>query len=139
MGVDENIAIVQKGYEKFGTGDIPGLIGLFSDDANWTVPTVEGSQHGGSYNGPDGMAKFFTLLAEAEDITRFEPLEFVAQNDKVVVIGELAATARSTGKSYQTGWVHVFHLRDGKIVEFNELFDTAAAEKAFRKSATAEA
>lgn len=139
MSVENNIAIVQEGYEKFGTGDIPGLIRLFGDDADWTVPAIEGSPHGGGYKGPDGLAKFFTLLAEAEDITRFEPLEFVAQNDKVVVLGELAATVRSTGKSYETAWVHVFHLRDGKIVEFNELYDTAAAEKAFRKSATAEA
>lgn len=139
MSVEDNISIVQEGYEKFGSGDITGLIGLFSEDADWTVPTIEGSPHGGSYKGPAGLTEFFSLLADAEDFTRFEPLEFVAQNDKVVVLGELAATVRSTGKSYESPWVHVFHLRDGKIIEFNELYDTAAAEKAFRKAATAEA
>lgn len=139
MSIDANIAIVQDGYAKFGSGDIPGLISLFTDDADWSVPSFENSPMGGSYHGHDEIAKFFGLLGESEDITRFEPLEFVAQNDKVVVLGELAATVTSTGKSYETDWVHVFHVRDGKIAGFAEFFDSAAAEKAFSKTATAEA
>jgi ketosteroid isomerase-like protein len=53
------------------------------------------------------------------------------------VLGESAATVKSTGKSYETEWVHVFHLHDGKVTEFKEFFDNAAATRAFQKSTAA--
>jgi len=132
-----NTEIVQSGYEFFGNGDIEGLLTLFSDDITWTVPEIENAPFAGTRSGAASVAEFFTQLAEAEDITRFEPLEFIAEGDKVVVLGESAATVRTTGKSYETDWVHVFHLHDGKVTEFTEFFDNAAATRAFQKSAAA--
>ena len=132
-----NTEIVQKGYECFGTGDIEGLLALFSEDIRWSIPEIENAPFAGDRNGTASVAEFFTQLGEAEDITRFEPLEFIVEGDKVVVLGESAATVRSTGKSYETDWVHVFHLHDGKVTEFKEFFDNAAATRAFQKSAAA--
>ena len=132
-----NTEIVQKGYECFGTGDIEGLLSLFSEDITWSIPEIENAPFAGKRTGTASVGQFFTQLAEAEDITRFEPLEFIAEGDKVVVLGYSKATVRSTGKSYETDWVHVFHLHDGKVTEFKELFDNAAATRAFQKSAAA--
>lgn len=132
-----NTEIVQKGYEYFGNGDIPGLLALFSDDIEWEVPEIENAPFAGSRTGIASVGEFFTQLDAAEDITRFEPLEFIAEGDKVVVLGESAATVRETGKIYETDWVHVFHLRDGKIAGFHEFFDNAAATRAFQKTAAA--
>ena len=132
-----NTEIVQKGYQCFGTGDIPGLLALFAEDIEWSVPEIENAAFAGNRSGTDAVAKFFTELNEAEDITRFEPLEFIAEGDKVVVLGESEATVRSTGKTYQTDWVHVFHVHDGKVKEFQEFFDNAAATRAFQKTAAA--
>ena len=132
-----NTEIVQSAYECFGKGDIPGLITKLSDDIEWSVPEIENAAFAGSRTGKDAVGEFFTQLVEAEDMTRFEPLEFIAEGDKVVVLGESEATVRSTGKSYQTDWVHVFHVHDGKIKEFQEFFDNAAATRAFQKMAAA--
>lgn len=132
-----NTEIVQKAYECFGAGDIPGLLELFSEQVSWSVPEIENAPFAGNRNGIASVTEFFTQLAEAEDITRFEPLEFIAEGDKVVVLGESAATVRSTGKRYETDWVHVFHVHDRKIHEFKEFLDNAAATRAFQKSAVA--
>jgi uncharacterized protein len=137
INIMTNTEIVQKGYECFGSGDIPGLLELFAEDITWTVPEIENAPFAGSRTGTESVGNFFTQLTEAEDITRFEPLEFIAEGDKVVVLGESQATVRSTGKTYQTDWVHVFHLRDGKVKEFTEFFDNAAATRAFQKTAAA--
>ncbi|CAN5746436.1 nuclear transport factor 2 family protein [soil metagenome] len=139
MSVETNVGTVQEAYEKFGNGDIKGMLPLFTDDVNWNIPEIENAPFAGQRNGHDEVLEFFSLLAEAEEITRFEPLEFIAQGDKVVVLGESAATVTSTGKSYQTDWVHVFHMRDGKIASFLEFFDNAAASRAFQKTASADA
>jgi uncharacterized protein len=137
MSTTTNTEIVQDAYKKFSEGDIQGLLTLVADDIKWTVPGIENAPFSGRRDGTQKVAEFFTELTTAEDITRFEPLEFIVQNDRVVVLGESAATVRDTGRSYQTDWVHVFSVRDGKITEFTELFDNAAATRAFQKTAAA--
>lgn len=137
MSETVNTDIVRKGYEAFGSGDIEALLALFTDDIRWSVPEIENAPFAGSRQGKGSVAEFFKQLSEAEDITRFEPLEFIAQNDKVVVLGESAATVKDTGRSYETDWVHVFTVRDGQVAEFTEFFDNAAATRAFQKTAAA--
>jgi ketosteroid isomerase-like protein len=137
MSAGSNIDVVRSAYEKFGSGNIPELLELMSDEINWTVPAIENARFSGPRQGKDSVNEFFQLLAEEEDFRRFEPLEFIAQDDKVVVLGETAATVKASGNEYETDWVHVFHLRDGKIAEFQEFFDSAAATRAFQKAATA--
>lgn len=139
MNEASNIQLVQDGYTKFGSGDIPGLLSLFWEGIRWQTPKVENAPFSGDRDGLDAVTEFFSQLIDAEEFTRFEPLEFIAQDDKVVVLGEFKGTVKSTGKSYETEWVHLFHVRDGKIVSFKEFLDSAAMSKAFQKTAAAEA
>ncbi|MGB7070906.1 MAG: nuclear transport factor 2 family protein [Pyrinomonadaceae bacterium] len=137
MNEESNLRIVQQCYEKFGSGDILGLLSNLSGDIKWLTPAVENSPMAGQRSGLAQVSEFFDLLGKTLDISRFEQLEFVAQDEKVVVLGEFAATVKPTGRSYESEWVHVFHLRDGKITSFQEFFDNAAATRAFQKSVTA--
>jgi|SwirhisoilCB2_FD_contig_31_24874772_length_696_multi_10_in_0_out_0_1 uncharacterized protein len=137
MSEKVNTDIVQAGYEKFGSGDVTGLLELFADNILWQVPEVENAPFTGTRRGKEAAAEFFKLLSENETFERFEPLEFIAQNDKVVVLGEVAATVPSTGRSYESKWVHIFTVIDGRVAEFQEFFDTAAVTKAFQKTAAA--
>ena len=132
-----NVEIIQNAYTKFGSGDIPSLIGLLSSDIDWRVPEIENSTFGGKWQGHAGVGDFFGALVADENITLFEPQEFISEGDKVVVLGRSASTVNSTGKSYETDWVHIFTLNDGKICKFHEFFDNAAATRAFQKTATA--
>jgi ketosteroid isomerase-like protein len=131
-----NIEIVQDTYAKFGSGDVAGLLGLLSDDVHWQTPEIENAHFGGKRRGREAVGEFFASLVADEEITSFEPLEFMADADKVVVLGTSASTVRETGKSYHTEWVHIFTVQEGKIVSFVEFFDNAAATRAFQKSTT---
>ena len=132
-----NLQIVQDAYGKFAVGDIPGLIGLLSNDVHWQVPEIENAKFGGKHHGHAGVGAFFGALVADENITVFEPQEFICEGDKVVALGKSASTVHSTGKSYETDWVHIFTVNDGKITKFHEFFDNAAATRAFQKTATA--
>lgn len=126
--------IAQAAYAKFGSGDIAGLLTLLSDDVHWQTPDIEGAEFSGKRRGRQAVGEFFATLVSEEEITSFEPLEFLEDEDKVVVLGTSASTVRETGKSYHTEWVHIFTIIDGKIVSFVEFFDNAAATRAFEKS-----
>ena len=62
---------------------------------------------------------------------RFVVLDAVAENDKVVVMGEATWLVRSTGLTYDNPWVNVFTLRDGKVIRTQAYYDTMPAERAF--------
>lgn len=137
MHEETNTRIVQEAYAAFGSGDVPGLLDKMTDDIKWSVPEIENAAFAGSRTGKEAVAEFFTQLPEAEDMTEFTPREFIAQGDKVVVLGHSTATVRATGRTYETDWVHVFTVKEGKIASFLEFFDNAAATRAFQKATTA--
>ena len=132
MNAQDNKRIVIEGYQLFQAGDIPHLLERYHDDAVWIEPEAENIPFAGRHNGKAEIARFFqTLDAEAQAL-RFEPKEFIAEGDKVVVTGEATWLCKQTGRSYDSPWVHVFSLRDGKVARFESFHDTAAGERAFR-------
>ncbi len=137
MDEEANTRTVQEGYEKFESGDIPGLLDLCSQDIDWNVPEIENAPFAGSWHGRESLGDFFNLLSATEEITDFEAREFIAQGDKVVVLGRSTSTVLATGRHYSTEWVHIFTVKDGKMTNFNEFFDTAAALRAFQKAVVA--
>ena len=135
--MENNVQIVQDAYNKFGAGDIAGLLANCSEDINWKTPEIENATFSGERRGHAEVGEFFAELDAEEEFSNFEPLEFIAQGDRVVVLGKLAVTVRETGKSYESDWVHIFTVKDGKITDFLEFFDNAAANRAYQKSAVA--
>jgi ketosteroid isomerase-like protein len=79
----------------------------------------------GTYKGPEGVQKFFEIVAETEDVSAFVPREFYATGDKVFVRGNYAWTMRKTGKPVSCEWLHMMTIRDGKLAGFEEFTDTA--------------
>ena len=132
MDAQQNKQLVQEAYRMFQRGDIPGILDRCTDDAEWTSPESEYVPFAGSFHGRQGVAEFFSKLDASTQAIRFEPREFIAEGDKVVVLGHATWHVKSTGRELDTPWVHVFTMRDGKMSRFEAFADTAAAERAFR-------
>jgi len=136
MGAEENVQLVKNGYAAFGRGDIQGLLELLSEDVEWEIPG-KGLPLAGTYIGREGVARFFQKLGEDAEILAFEPREFVAQDDQVVVIGWERGSIRATNRSFETSWVMAFTIRGGKISGFREFSDTLAIANAYASTASA--
>ena len=128
----ENTEAVKQMYAAFGRGDKAALMEGFANDVEWQIGGPAAIPICGCRHGREQVAQFFTVLAETLETQQFEPRQFIAQDDMVVVLGHERQRARSTGRSYEGDWVQVFTLRDGKVVKYREHFDTAAALAAFR-------
>ena len=83
------------------------------------------------YDGMDAARRFFETVLSSVDIHVFEPLEFLADRDKVVVTGVLHLTAKSTGRDIKSDFVHVITMKDGKWSKFRDFMNTHEAVKAF--------
>jgi hypothetical protein len=132
MDAQENKRIVMEGFRLFQSGDIPNMMALVHDDAEWLGPEAEAVPFAGSFHGKPEVARFFSELGGSLQAMRFVVNDVVAENDKVVVIGEAVWLVKSTGRTYDIPWVNVFTLRDGKILRVEAYHDTAPAERAFR-------
>lgn len=134
MNAQENKQLVMQGYQQFANRDIQGIMDQCADDVEWFGAESDVIPFAGSYHGKQGVQQFFTTMAASQEYTSFEPREFIAENDTVVVLGRLQARIHTSGQTYETPWVHVFKLRDGKIISFQHLADTAASERAYMTS-----
>ena len=133
MSEQENIAVVQQAYTNFKSGNINALIDQMTDDVVWQLPEIKNVPLAGKRTGRDGVADFFATLARDQDVLEFEPRKFVAQNDTVVSLGYYEWHVKETGRDFESDFVHIFTIRDGKMQKFELFFDTNAAAEAYRK------
>src|SRR5687767_3982415 len=90
-----NIELVQKCYAFFGEGNIPELLNQLSDDVKWTSPGPKNLiPWAGDWEGKAGVGEFFKTLNQNIEFEDFQTKEFIAQNDKVVTIGNWRGKSR---------------------------------------------
>ena len=131
MSDQTNVEAVQQGYAAFGRGDIPALLSLMTDDVEWSLQGPSVIPWAGPRRGREGVSEFFSLLGQLLEFEQFEPREFVAQGDTVVVLGYERSLVKPTGRTFEQEWAHVYTLRDGKIAKGRFIEDTAAQVVAF--------
>jgi len=73
------------------------------------------------------VGQYFAELAEQWEMLEFHAEEFIAQGDRVVMLGHCAWRFRATGKTAESPVAHVWRFRDGEAVEYFEFYDTARA------------
>ncbi len=66
---------------------------------------------------------FKALGSEWSDY-RFELAELIDAGDRVVGVGLYSGTYRKTGKSMKARVAHIWRLKDGKIIQFEQFTDT---------------
>lgn len=133
MAEAENTQLVKDAYAAFQRGDINAILAVLDDNVEWQgVTGTEGVlPQAGLRRGRSAVAEFFSQVASTTDFERFEPREFVAQGDKVVVLGRYAGKAKPSGGRFDTEWVMVFRIAGGRIANFREFTDSAQLVKAF--------
>jgi ketosteroid isomerase-like protein len=128
----ENAKLVQDVYTAFAKRDIQSILALLSPDVEWGEPANPFNPAAGMRHGHAGFLEWLNIGRQSEDILVLEPRKFLADNDSVAVIGYTKCLAKPTNQTYETDFVHLVTLKDGKITRFQEFFDTYAAAEAFR-------
>jgi cytochrome P450/ketosteroid isomerase-like protein len=132
MRIEErNVAMVKEVFARFGAADVPGILELLDDEVviDFYGPSV--IPYAGHYETRSEARRFFDTVLTSVDIHQFDAEEFIASEDKVVVTGHLRLTARKTGGSIDSDFVHVITVRDGKWLHFRDFMNTAVAQEAF--------
>lgn len=131
MSTEDNKRVIQTVFEKFGRGDVPGLLEMITEDAEWAAPGPEVVPYFGVRKGREGALEFFKNLGGNVEFERFEPGAFIAEGDRVVVLGFERGRVRGTGKTFDNDWALVFTVRDGMVAGLRMYENTASIAEAF--------
>ena len=82
------------------------------------------------YKARDQLAQYFEGLKRDWEMIEFRTDHFVAQGDRVVMLGSCAWRGKRTGKVVSTPKADSRRFANGKAVEYYEYFDTAQVHAA---------
>jgi ketosteroid isomerase-like protein len=138
MSEQQNVDLVRQAYAAFANHDLEHVLACMAPGITWEIPAVPKLCFTGRRQGREQVADYFRMNSELQETRALTPREFVAQGDKVVVLGHGAWTARATGRDFESDWVHVFTVAGGQITAFREFLDVHVAVEAFGCSPLAE-
>ena len=87
MGEQENVKVVREMFEGFRGGDVARVLDLLSEDVEWQLGGPTEIAYAGVRHGRQKVAEFFKLLGEQSEFEEFDPREYIAQGERVVVLG----------------------------------------------------
>jgi ketosteroid isomerase-like protein len=121
---EENIQTVKSFFAAMGSGDRKALLALVAEDIEWIIPG-EDWPLAGTHLGHAGLVDLLEMASNSME-TSTEPREFVAQGDRVMVVGFATGKIKATNKTFEDNWIFAITVRDGKLASIREYVDTQA-------------
>lgn len=122
-----NRARVGEIYAAYLAGDLPAVLDAMAPDVRWVSgEAASAAPWCGEHVGREGVEAYFAALAAACSIVDFRIGRIIADGDWVAVTATVRARFHQTGEEQQLDKVDVLRLRDGRVVEFREFYDTMA-------------
>ena len=135
MSIEENVQTVKDFFAALGSGDKRGLLALAAKDIEWIIPG-EGWPLAGTHRGRAELATVLQKASEEIETTYPTSPEFVAQGDRVLVIGVATGKIKATNKPFKDDWVFDITVRNGKPTKIREYIDTQALARASQRDAS---
>ena len=121
----ENVQAVRGLYEAFGRGDVPTVLGQMDQSIEWNEAENFIYADRNPYVGPQAVLEgvFMRLGSEWEAFT-VTPEEWLDAGNHVVVLGTYTGSHRETGKEVRAQFAHVWGVRGGRVLRFQQYTDT---------------
>jgi ketosteroid isomerase-like protein len=121
----DNVAFMKGLYDAFAVGDVPKVLGSMSEDIEWWEAEGNPWYPGRAFIGPqqviDGVLARIGTEMEGFEVV---PDRFLSDGDQVVMVGRYRGKGIATGNLLDAQALHIWTLRDGKVVRFQQFVDT---------------
>jgi uncharacterized protein len=135
MSIQENVQIVKDVFAAVSAGEKQRLLALTAEDIEWIIPG-EGWPLAGTHRGHAGLADLLEKASEELETSFPQPPEFVTQGDRVLVVGFSKGKVKATNKTFEDNFVFAITVRNGKLTNIREYFDTQALVQAAQMDAS---
>jgi hypothetical protein len=135
MSTEKNVQIVKNFLAALGRRDKQDLLALSAEDIEWIIPG-EDWPLAGTHCGRAGLNNLVQNANETVETSYPEPPEFIAQGDRVLVVGFARGRIKATNKTFEDHWVFAITIRNGKVSNIREYIDTQALARASETAAS---
>ena len=123
--MSKNADVVKGVYSAFAAGNVPAVLGAFDAAIQWNEAEGFLYADGNPYAGPMAVAQgVFQRVVTDVDGFAVVPEQFIDAGDAIVVEGRYKGTWKATRAKVDAQFAHIWHIRDGKIVRFQQYTDT---------------
>ena len=122
----DQVTRMQELYGAFGRGDIPTVLAAMDPAIEWYEAEGNPWRLEHPFVGPQQIVEgVFQRIGTEFDGFEVVPTRFLGDGDTVIMEGRYRARShQATGKPLDAEVVHMWDLRDGKIVRFHQYVDT---------------
>ena len=129
MRIEGNVQVVKDFFAAMGGYNKQDLLAQVAEDIEW-IFTGEDWPLAGTHRGHAELAAVLQKASEEVEMTYPEPPEFVAQGDRVLVVGVATGKIKATNKPFKDDWVFAITVRNGKLTNIRVYIDTQALARA---------
>jgi ketosteroid isomerase-like protein len=121
---EQDVSTMRTAYEAFNRGDIPAVLEAFDPQIEWHEPGG-GRAPQGTFSGAESVASdVFARVPENFDEFEAQPDAFIDAGEHLAVVGTFRAKSKA-GHEMQARYAHVWRMRDGKAVSFDNHVEAA--------------
>lgn len=130
-----NVAVVDGLYQAFSKGDIPAALATMDPDIVWNEAENFPYADNNPYIGPKAVLEgVFARIGAEWEYWKLNDIQLHdMSNNQVLATLRYGAKHKQTGKVIDSQTAHLFTLKNGKIVAFQQFTDTRQAAEAVRK------
>lgn len=124
MAEQDNERVVRELFDSLTRGDLPGVLDRLAEDIEWRIAGPAELGTAGVHRGRDAVAQLLRNMGGEAEFELFEPQDYFARGDQVVVLGRERQRLKASGRVIHTDWAMVFTLAGGKVARFRNFVDT---------------
>jgi uncharacterized protein len=135
MSTEKNVQVVKNFFAALGRRDRQDLLALSAEDIEWIIPG-EDWPLAGTHRGHAGLNNLVRKANETVETSYPQPPEFIAQGDRVLVVGFARGRIKATNRTFEDHCVFAITIRNGKVTSIREYVDTQALARASETAAS---
>lgn len=118
------VDVVKTMYDGFGEGDIERAVSVVDANVEW----VELFPFPGTYVGRDALLELFERVSAEFDHYEMDFDEWLVDDGRVAVLGTYRVRRRGRPDVFESRFVHVFWVSDGRVRRYEQITDTRTAQ-----------
>lgn len=127
-----NAHVVDGMYQAFAVGDITTVLAGMDPKIVWNEAESNSLADGNPYVGPDAVLNgVFQRLGDEHEYFKLEDIQLHPMDiNQVLATLRYDAKVKKTGKTYNAQVAHLWTLKDGKVIAFQQFLDTKKVDEA---------
>lgn len=111
--------VIENMFAAFAEGNLDKILETVSKDSVWIYHGTQVISHA-LFEGKEGAKTFFSNILNSTEVLKFEPRQYIMENNMVVVLGSEHQRVKRSGKELKQQWMQVYTVENNLITRMEK-------------------